>query len=478
MVSDNVRTQIFKNLKTLKKTFCSEEKDWTYSEASAYVDLLVNYLEMRHIKRIAVEATQSFFTYVLLIASYLAKVVFCCYDPELPQNRKLAIIHDYRPDFIVSVSAEEETGTNLNCYNFTACNCMEEKKESQINNDISYVIYTSGSSGIPKGVLIRYESLENVVVWGISRFGLTMKDVWAQYAPLWFDMSMFDLFGATASGAQLVPFSTKNMKLLPGPIIKLKRISFWNSVPQAFSYIKARSQLNIDNLASLRAIKLGGDRVLEPLVESIFQVLPEVELFITYGPTEGTIFATCLHLCKTNYKTYYMHGSVPIGNAIQGIELCLDKIKDGIGEILLKGNNVASGYIGNQLNGSFSYAGGQLTRVFHTGDYGYIFDNCYYFIGRYDSQVKLSGNRLDLAEIETLLAAKSILSCCLLMDNQIILAYEKTYYCTNYDLTDYLKNNLPQFAIPKIIIALENLPVNANGKVDRSRILEVVKNGA
>lgn len=475
MISGDMRDRIFSNLKTLNAIFCDEGKKWSYYEAGKYVYLLVEYIQKKNIERIAVEASQCFYTYVLLIAAYLAKVTFCCYDPELPYNRKQEILNDYQPSVIIKIFPEAKIEEGIQPYSFIVFNNTRGNTKLKEQN-IAYVLYTSGSTGRPKGVLIRYESLENVIIWGINSFGLTMKDICGQYAPLWFDMSMFDLFGAVTSGAQLIPFSTRNMKLIPGVVIKAKKISFWNSIPQAFLYIKARKQLNNEYLASLKKIKLGGDCVLRSLVEEIFLALPNTSLFITYGPTETTIFASCLPLHSSNFEEYYKFGSAPIGNAIVGMRISLGETQNGIGEIILEGENVASGYIGELMNDKFSIINrkNKKARIFHTGDLAYEYNGCYYFVGRYDSQVKISGKRFDLMEIEEILAKKDIISCCLLIHNQIALVFEKKSTFSIDFIKEYIKNYLPEYAYPKVIIAMDKIPINSNGKFDKNRIMKEI----
>jgi amino acid adenylation domain-containing protein/thioester reductase-like protein len=347
-------------------------------------------------------------------------------------------------------------------------------------SQLAYVIYTSGSTGRPKGVLIEHRS---VVALAANRvFGAGRDDVFLQLAPFAADPSIFELTCPLLNGATLI---------VPGDgdagvddIVRMvvrHRVTVLRLVAPLFHVVMETSAAA---LRGLRLVISGGDRASERAVRTALRELPDCTVVNGYGPTESTIYALC-HAMRQYDERW---PSVPIGTPIDGVTAAvvddqLRPVPDGAaGELVLGGVGLARGYLGQPaLTGErfVTCAGDPRTRLYRTGDrVRRLPDGALVFLGRTDHQVKVRGYRVELGEIEGLLAAHAAVDRAAAVvkgeagagriEAFVTLAPGKTAH--GEELRAHLVQHLADYMVPNAIWILPALPETATGKVDRAAL--------
>ena len=465
----------------LSKTFVIEpNRTWTYSDLHSWSRGFSEKVHSAGATKLLICLPAGFYAYAAVLSSYLCGVTFCVVSPTQPAQRRRFVAGDFAPDLVLcdTPALFDEThaaGLCLNPSELLVADGSATLWHTDLAQptDLAYVLYTSGSSGTPKGVKITRRGLDALVCWAIETFGLRADDIYGQYAPLHFDMSMFDIFGGAAVGAALVPFVATSERLFPGKLIMKHGITFWNSVPQILEVFERAKQFDVTHLASLRAIKLGGDKTYEDDLTKLFAVLPNARVFLTYGPTETTIFCAYLTVNRHSYKQFSCNGLMALGDAVPGWNILLNAAAGEVGEIVVFGDNIGAGYL-NEQAGQSRFATATVLGVEHaaffTGDYAVMNRGRLFFRGRRDNQVKINGNRIDLSEIEMLTKRCGCEAALALLTNQRIVLFIVSTSIDVNDLHSQLASVLPAYALPSIIHKLEALPYNESGKVDTAML--------
>lgn len=453
------------------------DKTYSYDEINVIVKKMSSYLVNRKIKKVAMLVEQGAMNYCLEWAAYLSGVTFCCYDIDAPLERILYCNQCFCPDLVVSNKEIEGINTlhfddlltETENINFGLLDCK---------NEVAYVLFTSGSTGQPKGVMIKRVALENVVIWAQKNYHIGVSTVYAQYSKNSFDLSVLDIFLGLSVGAKLVPFIGIN-KLLPGNLIRKYRISHWHSVPSAFVALQNRHDLTSETLASMKNIVFCGETLYIQLAENIFLSNPNVTVWNTYGPTEATIFCSSVKLTRETLGNFSLL-NVSIGVPIEPMQFLIDS-DTSEGELLIGGENIALGYINNPENQNFFEMknGDHTLPIYRSGDIVKLENGNYYFVCRIDNQVKVAGNRFDLDEISRALHKAGYYNVAsILVGNSIItfiqpqsgqdIAVEK--------IKTELEKQLPKYGVPTRILCLNEMPLNANGKIDKNKLKEIALN--
>ncbi|HJR68885.1 MAG TPA: amino acid adenylation domain-containing protein [Gammaproteobacteria bacterium] len=354
--------------------------------------------------------------------------------------------------------------------------------------DIAQILFTSGSTGTPKGVMITHGSVVQFVEWGRRYFEITPDDKVSQHAPLRFDISTFDVFGALWSGAalHLVP---PDLNLLPHKLahfIRTDRLTQWFSVPSVLNLMAKFDVLRDHDFPSLKRVLFAGEVLPTPTLMYWMKRLPHVRFTNLYGPTETTISSShyTVPACPTSEQQ-----PIPIGTACAGEELLLldeqrNPVADGdIGEIYIRGVGVSPGYWRDPVKTQGAFLGDARNggRIYKTGDLGRRgADGLLYFCGRADTQIKSRGYRIELGEIESALNALPEVR-----ESAVVAiasgGFEGTLICCAYSpapnqdlstkrLRTLLCERLPQYMVPVRWSRYDELPKNHNGKTDRASI--------
>ena len=358
--------------------------------------------------------------------------------------------------------------------------------------DLAYILYTSGSTGRPKGVMLSHQNALTFVEWCAETFQIRSEDRLSNHAPLHFDLSVFDIYNSIEAGATLYMI-TEDLALFPTTLanfIETKGITVWYSVPSALTLLLLHGNLNPDKTRHLRTILFAGEVFPMKYLRQLAEMLPNVELYNLYGPTE------------TNVCTYYKverdllanMNNLPIGKACANTEVFAVNDKDQIvttageaGELYVRGPAVTYGYwadpektkkmvVPNRFKEHFAenmYRTGDLVTLLEDGNYS--------FLGRRDSMIKSRGYRIELGEIETALLshpgvkeAAAIAVPDEVVGNRItaVVSPHALHSLKAAELQQYCGTRIPRYMIPELIEFRESLPKTSTGKIDRVQLAQ------
>lgn len=344
--------------------------------------------------------------------------------------------------------------------------------------DLMYVMFTSGTTGEPKGVMIEHRSVVNMLesFYVICEF-LENEHVLC-LTNFCFDISVLEIFLTLCKGLTIVLADTNdyNSPIRILNLIKNNQVTVMQATPSRFKQIVTIPNAS-DYMKSVKTLLIGGESLDEFCVNYVNKNM-NCNLYNVYGPTETTVWSTYQKV----EDTY-----VTIGKAIDNTEIYIlndeNKIDQGnkAGEILIAGKGLARGYINNPVLTEEKFvdkffADGK--RVYRTGDVGRFDDKGnLIFLGRVDRQVKINGNRIEIDEIEVVIKHHSEVKDAIVIDmknkmgRRVLVAYYiATKNLKKTQLRKYLSEFLPSYMIPSYLIELDELPLNASGKIDRKKL--------
>jgi aspartate racemase len=350
--------------------------------------------------------------------------------------------------------------------------------------DPAYVMYTSGSTGAPKGVIVPHRAIPRLVR-NANYIQISPNDVFLQLAPISFDASTFEIWGALLNGARLVipPPHVPSLEELGRRVRDEKVTILW--LTAGWFHQMADSQLAA--LRGLRYLVAGGEALSVAHVLKAARQLKNCQLINGYGPTEGTTFTCCFPVPAS----WAGGASVPIGRPINRTRVyILDSARNpapiGVpGELYIGGDGLACGYLNSPelTAGKFvtiDLGGGVSERLYRSGDLArWLTDGNIEFIGRMDNQVKIRGFRVEPGEIESALAAHPRVREAVVValpdhaDTLRLIAYvvgRPGQIADAAELREYLGSKLPDYMVPSGFVMLDALPLSTNGKVDRKSL--------
>jgi amino acid adenylation domain-containing protein len=355
--------------------------------------------------------------------------------------------------------------------------------------NLAYIIYTSGSTGQPKGVSVTQRNVARLVKNNLY----ATLDEWRillQNAPLAFDASTFELWGALLNGGRLILMAEEEADVWEmEEVIERERITTLWLTASLFNAV-VDDKGGVEKLRGVGQALVGGEALSPSHVRVAVERLPGTELINGYGPTEVTTFSCCHRI---RGKDLGDGKSIPIGRAIANTEIfILDERRSvapvGVnGELYIGGEGVARGYLERpELTAERfvpnPYGRGYGERAYRTGDIvRWQEDGNVEFLGRKDEQVKIRGHRIELGEIEARLCEHEA------VEEAAVIAREEggEKSLVGYvvmrngeegrvsELREYLKERLTKYMTPGEYISLERLPLTANGKLDKKALLEL-----
>jgi amino acid adenylation domain-containing protein/thioester reductase-like protein len=352
---------------------------------------------------------------------------------------------------------------------------------------LAYVMSTSGSTGKPKNVMIEHRNIIRLVK-NTNYYHFGDNERMLQTVPYSFDVSTFEIWGMLLNGGEL--HIAPSEELLDTDFLK-NYLHNWNINIVWFTagWFNQLAETDIGIFGNLKTLLLGGDKLSYTHVNKVISANPTVKIINCYGPTENTTFSTTFMIERL------YHSEIPIGKPIANSTLyVLDSEKKlvpiGIpGEIYVGGDGISKGYIGNKkvtrarfLN---LYLEGQQVHVYKTGDLGYWnFDGEVEFLGRDDFQVKIGGYRIELNEIEAALVKHPEIEMAFVMpylhlnqDKRLAAYYRSSREIPRKDLYSFVRSLLPEYMVPTYFVHLDDVHINANGKIDRARLPKPVADG-
>ncbi|MTK03951.1 amino acid adenylation domain-containing protein [Micromonospora sp. CP22] len=353
---------------------------------------------------------------------------------------------------------------------------------------LAYVMHTSGSTGTPKGVMISHRAAANTVHDINERFGVTEADRVLGLAALSFDLSVYDLFGPPARGAALV---------LPDParrgdpshwaaMVAAHGVTLWNSVPAQLQMLMHYLDVEPADLSSLRLALLSGDWIPLSLPGHAARHVPGAELVSLGGATEAAIWSNYHRIRTVQPHWRSIPYGVPLANQrFHVLDSALRDRPDLVpGELFIAGVGLADGYLNDPVRTAERFIHHPETgeRLYRTGDLGrYLPNGEIEFLGRADQQVKIRGHRIELGEIEAVLGEHPAVGGCVVLAAGDTLERALVAFVVPQrpggtvdpgEVVAWAADRLPAYMVPARVRVVEALPLTANGKVDRKRLLE------
>ncbi|MET8078092.1 amino acid adenylation domain-containing protein [Streptomyces sp. NPDC005303] len=352
-------------------------------------------------------------------------------------------------------------------------------------DDPAYVIYTSGSTGEPKGVVVAHRGVANLVRDVRRRFAVTPADRLLALSGLHFDASIYDVFGPLACGATVVvppPFRRAEPDVW-AELVRDERVTFWNSVPVLLELLVGEAESRDDRpLATLRLAVVSGDWIPLDLPGRARAQAPRLRVVGSGGPTE-TICWSLFHPIDAVDPQWT---SIPYGKPIANQRYYIvdrdlrPRPTWARGEMAVASPlGLALGYLNDpeRTAAKFVTLPGTGERAYLTGDFGRLLpDGGIEILGREDFQVKVAGQRIELGEIEALLhradgvraaVVTAPRSSADVVRLQAFVVPETGARLSADALREHLSAELPAAMVPAAIRLLPELPLTANGKVDR-----------
>jgi amino acid adenylation domain-containing protein len=432
-----------------------------------------------------------------LLAILKAGGAYLPLDPAYPRERLQFMLEDAAVKVLLtqgrlaeSLSTGAAWAINLDtCRGETAGESVENPDAGVTAENLAYVIYTSGSTGQPKGVEVPHRGVVRLL-FGVDYVRLDAGETFLQLAPVSFDASTFEIWGALLHGARCVlhPGCLPTFKEL-GDAIEKNNVSVLWLTSSLFNAVMDEAP---EILAPIGQLLVGGEALSVPHVRRARTLFPTQQLINGYGPTESTTFTCCYPVPRELDAGVH---TIPIGRPIANTQVY---ILDGgmrtvaageTGELYIGGAGLARGYlnrpeltaerfVANPFSadpGARLYKTGDLVRSLPGGDIE--------FLGRIDQQVKLRGFRIELGEIEAAFASHprvrdvAVVAREDVPGDKRLVAYVVTdgvepAACVEpaHELRQYLKGKLPEYMIPSAIVALERMPLTPNGKLDREAL--------
>ncbi|WP_224365623.1 non-ribosomal peptide synthetase [Hyalangium versicolor] len=413
-------------------------------------------------------------------------------DPEGPSARTASILADARPALLVTSEAYREwvpelPGTIVFVEAARRSIPLASQQISAAGD--AYVIYTSGSTGRPNGVVVGRTALAHFVAAATQRYGWSSSERVLQFAPLQFDASVEEIFLTLCSGGTLIVRSEEMMQSLPRFLeaCRQRELTLLD-LPTAFWHelVYALSVGGVELPPSLRTVIIGGEAALPERVTLWRTVTrPGIRLFNTYGPTETTVVATSADLSELDV----MAGEpVPIGVPLPGVGVAIVDGSGGLtdagpGELCVFGPTVATSYLRQpELDTKRFFVLSQLPgqpRAYRTGDIvRRRADGQLLFFGRVDDQLKISGQRVDPSEVETVLLRHgsvrevAVVAHELAHGSKRLVAHVVTAEPapSAAELRAHAQSALLGAAVPSAFLFTTQLPRTSSGKIDRAEL--------
>ncbi len=415
-------------------------------------------------------------------------------EPELPAVRHGQILAQLHPAALITDEAHLETARALQpgcpillLGALTAQPANEAvlaaRRAGACDTDPLYCNFTSGSTGVPKGVLVCHRSVLDFIRVFVPLFGLAEDDVFANQAPLDFDVSVKDLYSALYLGArvELLPRSLFSRPAMLMDHLAERKVTVLVWAVSALCIISTMQGLAYRRPEGIRRVLFSGE-VMPPKHLAVWrEAYPEAMFVNLYGPTEITCNCT-YHIVRGDEE-----GALPMGAAFPNERVFLLGAGDALigpdapdeeGEVCVAGTALALGYCNDPERTAAVFCQNPLNlswpeRIYRTGDLArYGQDGLLYFCGRKDHQIKHMGHRIELGEIDAAASAvPGVVRCCTVYihaSQTLLLAYSGGV--TRDELLGALRPVLPQFMLPTALLPMDSLPVTKNGKLDRSAI--------
>ncbi|WP_307893312.1 non-ribosomal peptide synthetase [Bacillus swezeyi] len=468
----------------------------TYAELNEKANKLAHMLRKKGVsadRAVALFFRRSPEMVIAILAVLKAGGAYLPIDPEYPEERIQYMLED---SGAVCLLTQEELSGQAASLSFTKetilieCPAVSEESGENLriarhSDDLAYIMYTSGTTGKPKGNLTTHANIARVVK-ETNYIDLTERDTVLSLSNYAFDGFTFDLYGALLNGGKLV-IADQATILHIGKLtetIQKENISVMFVTTALFNLLV---DAGTDWMKGIRKVLFGGERSSVNHVKKAFAAMGPDRIIHVYGPTETTVFATFYPVDSVSDDAV----SIPIGKPLnETAAYILTENRQlqplgAVGELCISGAGISRGYLNRPDLTAEKFVPHPFNsgeNMYRTGDLArWLPDGNIDFIGRIDDQVKIRGHRIELGEIEEqLLRCEGVKEAVVLAKrsesgDSVLTAYVVSMpgaEVTDEALRSRLARKLPAYMVPSAYTILEELPLTANGKVNRRLLPE------
>lgn len=363
-------------------------------------------------------------------------------------------------------------------------------RDQIIDLDPVYSIFTSGSTGVPKGVVISHRGMIDLADWLVETFQFTEADALGNQTPFYFDGSVKDICICMKSGATLNVIGKKYFTFTKQlmPFLNDRHITAILWATSAIVLVGNSDILSVALPEHLRLVTFAGEAMPAKQLRTWQEKLPNVRFVNLYGPTEITVDCTYFDVTRHYADDEY----IPIGKACRNMQVLVLMDDDTeatvgeVGELCVRGSGVALGYYGNRAKTDEVFVQNPLNPlyndlIYRTGDLVKPeADGNLVFVSRKDFQVKHKGNRIELGEIEVAVnAIEGVTNAACIFDQEQdkLVLYYTTIDGQPLDIINLVKERIPVYMFPEVIVHLKAMPFNMNEKIDRIELKNRYENG-
>src|SRR5579884_348576 len=355
-------------------------------------------------------------------------------------------------------------------------------------DDPFYILFTSGSTGEPKGVVITLGCLEHFVSWMLAEQQFAGgAEIFLNQAPFSFDLSVMDLFCSLVTGGTLFSVS-RDLVANPRELYRAlasSGVTTWVSTPSFAQMCLVEEKFDQTMLSGVRRFLFCGETLAPQTAAQLLKRFPRAEVWNLYGPTEATVATASIRIDSAILERY---SPLPVGRVMPGSEIFLlngdrPAAENERGEIIIAGPNVSPGYLARPDLTAAAFFQHRGRRAYHTGDIGSFRDGLLFFEVRIDQQIKLSGYRIEIGDVEANLRAlpgvRDAVALPVIKNGSVqsLAAFvwlakreETSHFNLTYKLRTQLSERLPAYMLPRKFVFLDGFPITVNGKVDRAAL--------
>ena len=437
---------------------------------------------------------------VAMLAALMLRRPYVPLDVAYPMERLTAIVVDANPAAILTDADGISALATMQCalinlddprtraaiaYTDTAAyRPAPPVPRSALNAIPAWFIYTSGSTGTPKGVVLPQSAILRLAL-APNFMAFDAATVMLQTANLAFDAATLEIWCTLLNGGTLVLHGQHPLEL--DTLTRLIDVhgvtSLWLTAGLVNKWVARLNRVP----SSLKYLLTGGDVVPPAAHYKLQQLAPDVVFINGYGPTENGVFSTCSVLTGAGDPLR----TLPIGVPVNGSNVHVVDVHGRLlplgeaGEIWVGGDGLAIGYLNQPALTAEKFvlapSADIAERVYKTGDRGrWRTDGQLEYLGRIDQQVKIRGFRVELAGIENCLCSHPDVAeaAVVAVGDGAADKYLRAFVRSHGTVPDtlpaqliaHLRGALPDYMVPAQVCVLEQIPVNANGKVDRARL--------
>ena len=477
---------------------------FSYREMRQQVVALAQLLRQRGVKpgdSVAVALPRSVFLTLALHGIVEAGAAWLPLDTGYPDDRLRMMLEDARPSLLIATEDQlarfsDIPGMESLCYQQPLAAGDDAPLAVSKPDHTAYIIFTSGSTGRPKGVMVGQTAIVNRLLWMQDRYPLSADDVVAQKTPCSFDVSVWEFWWPFIAGAQLVmaePEAHRDPQAMQQFFARYG-VTTTHFVPSMLAAFVA--SLDADSVAACRTLRrvfCSGEALPTELCRE-WERLTGAPLHNLYGPTEAAVDVSWYPACGPELAAV-TGSSVPIGwpvwnTGLRILDAAMRPVPPGVaGDLYLTGIQLAQGYLGRpDLTASRfiadPFAPGE--RMYRTGDVArWLANGAVEYLGRSDDQLKIRGQRIELGEIDRVMSAlpdvgQAVSHACVF--NQAAATGGDARQLVGYLVSDsglpldtaalkaQLAEQLPPHMVPVVLMQLAELPLSANGKLDRKAL--------